>query len=149
VPIFVPGIFISNPEGPLRSGQTSRDRGLIFRRAIVKRTKILFRNSAMPSLEDSLASYIKAKLRDATEVRVEQLEQISGGASRQTYRFRLSYRESGFPHERRLVASESVLSTWFSLLYEIASGSIGATMIWCQAVSSPRNQSAFEDRART
>jgi aminoglycoside phosphotransferase (APT) family kinase protein len=57
----------------------------------------------MPSLEDSLASYIKAKLRDATEVRVDQLEQISGGASRQTYRFRLSYRESGSPRERRLI----------------------------------------------
>jgi aminoglycoside phosphotransferase (APT) family kinase protein len=57
----------------------------------------------MPSLEDSLASYIEAKLRDATEVRVDQLEQISGGASRQTYRFRLSYRESGFPRERRLI----------------------------------------------
>ena len=57
----------------------------------------------MPSLEDSLASYIKAKLRDATEVRVDQLEQISGGASRQTYRFRLSYRESGFSRERRLI----------------------------------------------
>jgi aminoglycoside phosphotransferase (APT) family kinase protein len=57
----------------------------------------------MPSLEESLASYIKAKLCDATEVRVDQLEQISGGASRQTYRFRLSYREIGFPRERRLI----------------------------------------------
>jgi aminoglycoside phosphotransferase (APT) family kinase protein len=69
----------------------------------------------MPSLEDSLASYIKAKLRDATEVRVDQLEQISGGASRQTYRFRLSYRESGFPRERRLILrrdpSDSLIDT--------------------------------------
>ena len=57
----------------------------------------------MPSLEDSLASYIRTKLPHAAEVTVDQLEQISGGASRQTYRFHLSYRESGSPRERRLI----------------------------------------------
>ncbi len=57
----------------------------------------------MPSLEQSLASYIKLKLPDSAELRVDQLEQISGGASRQTYRFRLSYREHGAARERRLI----------------------------------------------
>jgi aminoglycoside phosphotransferase (APT) family kinase protein len=57
----------------------------------------------MPSLEESLASYLKLKLPDAAEVRVDQLEQISGGASRQTYRFRLSYREHSVARERRLI----------------------------------------------
>jgi len=36
-------------------------------------------------------------------VAVDQLEQISGGASRQTYRFRLSYREEGVGRERHLI----------------------------------------------
>ncbi len=57
----------------------------------------------MPSLEESLVSYLKLKLPDAAEVRVDQLEQISGGASRQTYRFRLSYRERSVARERRLI----------------------------------------------
>ena len=57
----------------------------------------------MPSLEESLVSYLGLKLPDADAIRVDQLERISGGASRQTYRFRLSYRENGASHERRLI----------------------------------------------
>ena len=55
------------------------------------------------SLEGQLADYIKIKLRDAADVQVDQLEQISGGASRQTYRFRLSYRDKETARERRLI----------------------------------------------
>jgi len=47
----------------------------------------------MALLEDALARYLQLKMPDARQVRVDQLEQISGGASRQTYRFRVSYRE--------------------------------------------------------
>jgi aminoglycoside phosphotransferase (APT) family kinase protein len=57
----------------------------------------------MPSLEDALAQYIQQKMPDAGQVRVDQLEQISGGASRQTYRFRASYREGAQERERRLI----------------------------------------------
>lgn len=57
----------------------------------------------MASLEDSLAAYVGFKLPDARAVRVDQLEQISGGASRQTYRFRLSYTEHGQDRKRRLI----------------------------------------------
>jgi hypothetical protein len=44
----------------------------------------------MPSLEESLAQYIQLKMPTVGPVRVDQLEQISGGASRQTYRFRIA-----------------------------------------------------------
>jgi aminoglycoside phosphotransferase (APT) family kinase protein len=57
----------------------------------------------MPSLEVALAEYIKLKMPAAGQVSVDQLEQISGGASRQTYRFRVSYREDGRERERRLI----------------------------------------------
>src|SRR6266404_3155482 len=57
----------------------------------------------MGALEESLARYIQLKIPGAAEVRVDELAQISGGASRQTYRFRLSYRERDQTHERRLI----------------------------------------------
>src|SRR5258707_6564080 len=57
----------------------------------------------MAVLEESLADYIRLKMPAAAEVRVDQLAQISGGASRQTYRFRLSYRERDEMRERRLI----------------------------------------------
>src|SRR5258707_2135493 len=57
----------------------------------------------MADLEASLAEYIQMKMPAAAEIRVDQLAQISGGASRQTYRFRLSYSERGKACERRLI----------------------------------------------
>ena len=57
----------------------------------------------MASLEERLADYIRLKMPQAREVRVDQLEQISGGASRQTYRFRLSHIEDGQARERALI----------------------------------------------
>jgi aminoglycoside phosphotransferase (APT) family kinase protein len=57
----------------------------------------------MASLEAALAAYIRLKIPEASEVQVDQLEQISGGASRQTYRFRASYVLADQLHERRLI----------------------------------------------
>ncbi len=57
----------------------------------------------MASLEAALATYIQSKIPDAGGVRVDRLEQISGGASRQTYRFRLSYLHEGAARERSLI----------------------------------------------
>ncbi|MGH7780086.1 MAG: phosphotransferase family protein [Candidatus Binataceae bacterium] len=56
-----------------------------------------------PSLETGLAEFIQSKMSDAGRLRVDQVEQISGGASRQTYRFRVSYLENGQERERRLI----------------------------------------------
>ena len=54
-------------------------------------------------LELRLARYIEGRLPGVSEVAVTALERISGGASRETYRFRLSYREGGEARERRLI----------------------------------------------
>jgi aminoglycoside phosphotransferase (APT) family kinase protein len=40
---------------------------------------------------------------DATDIAVTALERISGGASRETYRFRLGYAQGGHAHDRRLI----------------------------------------------
>jgi aminoglycoside phosphotransferase (APT) family kinase protein len=57
----------------------------------------------MPSLEDRLAAYIAHRLPDAGDVRVEGLERIFGGASRETHRFRLAYRDGAGEVSRRLI----------------------------------------------
>jgi aminoglycoside phosphotransferase (APT) family kinase protein len=54
-------------------------------------------------LEPGLARYIQGRLPDASEIEVSGLERISGGASRETYRFRLRYRQAGQPHARKLI----------------------------------------------
>jgi aminoglycoside phosphotransferase (APT) family kinase protein len=54
-------------------------------------------------LEKPLADYIATRLPEAADIAVDQLERISGGASRETYRFRLAWREGGQMRERRLI----------------------------------------------
>jgi aminoglycoside phosphotransferase (APT) family kinase protein len=61
----------------------------------------------MPRVSDlasRFADYARRQLPDARELRVEDLERIFGGASRETYRLRLCHRDaSGREHERRLI----------------------------------------------
>ena len=54
-------------------------------------------------LEPRLEAYIADKLAHAQQVTVSGLERISGGASRETYRFHLAWVEDGAPRERRLI----------------------------------------------
>ncbi|MBS0331222.1 MAG: phosphotransferase, partial [Proteobacteria bacterium] len=54
-------------------------------------------------LAPRIAAYAAARMPTATEVAVTGVERISGGASRETYRFRLSWREGGQARERRLI----------------------------------------------
>ena len=54
-------------------------------------------------LEPRLAAYIATRLPEATDIAVDRLERISGGASRETYRFRLGWREAGEARERQLI----------------------------------------------
>jgi aminoglycoside phosphotransferase (APT) family kinase protein len=58
---------------------------------------------AMQELESRTAAYLEHRLPGAEEVRVDQMQRIHGGASRQTYRLRLTYTEGGRSVERRLV----------------------------------------------
>jgi aminoglycoside phosphotransferase (APT) family kinase protein len=55
------------------------------------------------ALESRLAAYIAAHMPDAQDVKVEDLARISGGASRETYRFRLTWAEGGWARERKLI----------------------------------------------
>jgi aminoglycoside phosphotransferase (APT) family kinase protein len=57
----------------------------------------------MATLEERLARYIETKLAAADGVRVENLTRIFGGASRETYRFVLHWREGGEARSRRLI----------------------------------------------
>lgn len=54
-------------------------------------------------LEPRLAAYIASRMSDATDVAVRDLTRISGGASRETYRFVLDWREGGEARSRRLI----------------------------------------------
>ena len=54
-------------------------------------------------LEPRLAAYITSQLPLASDVMVEGLERIFGGASRETYRFRLSYAQGGRNQTRKLI----------------------------------------------
>ena len=55
------------------------------------------------SLEPRLAAYIATRMPGASEVVVSSLERISGGASRETYRFLLLWTEGAKPRQRRLI----------------------------------------------
>ncbi|MGI9592321.1 MAG: phosphotransferase family protein, partial [Myxococcota bacterium] len=57
----------------------------------------------MEPLEQRLAAYIANQLEDAEMVRVEELDRIFGGASRETYRFVLRWTEGGQERQRRLI----------------------------------------------
>ncbi len=54
-------------------------------------------------LEPRLAAYIATRMPDAADIAVDRLERISGGASRETYRFRLAWREGGEARQRQLI----------------------------------------------
>jgi len=55
------------------------------------------------SLEPRIAAYVAAQMPQATAVAVDSLARISGGASRETYRFRLTWTEGGAPRERKMI----------------------------------------------
>lgn len=56
------------------------------------------------ALEPRLAAYIAGRMPGAAEVVVDSLSRISGGASRETYRFRLTWRDGeGAARQRKLI----------------------------------------------
>ena len=54
-------------------------------------------------LSARFADYARQRMPGARDVRVEDLERIFGGASRETYRLRLCYRDGDAERERRLI----------------------------------------------
>ena len=55
------------------------------------------------ALESRVAAYVATRMPDVSDITVDALERISGGASRETYRFRLAFREGGVVREQRLI----------------------------------------------
>ena len=55
------------------------------------------------ALEPRLAAYIATRMPDVSDIAVEDLSRISGGASRETYRFRLIWTQDGARRERKLI----------------------------------------------
>jgi aminoglycoside phosphotransferase (APT) family kinase protein len=55
------------------------------------------------SIETGLARFVAARLPDVSNVLVDEVDRIHGGASRQTYRLRLQYDQDGRAIERRLI----------------------------------------------
>ncbi len=54
-------------------------------------------------LEPRLAAYIATRIPHASDIAVSGLERISGGASRETYRFMLSWIDAARPRHRKLI----------------------------------------------
>jgi aminoglycoside phosphotransferase (APT) family kinase protein len=54
-------------------------------------------------LEPRIAAYVAGRMPHAAGVAVDSLARISGGASRETYRFRLSWTEGGQARERKMI----------------------------------------------
>jgi aminoglycoside phosphotransferase (APT) family kinase protein len=54
-------------------------------------------------LAPRIAAYVAAQMPEALDLAVADVERISGGASRETYRFRLTWREGSAQRERRLI----------------------------------------------
>ncbi|THD58560.1 phosphotransferase family protein [Phenylobacterium sp.] len=54
-------------------------------------------------LAPRIAAYVAARMPGTQGLTVADVEKIPGGASRETYRFRLTWREGGRDHERRLI----------------------------------------------
>ncbi len=57
----------------------------------------------MASLEEKLVAFVESRLPKAVGVHIDGLERIFGGASRETFRFVLTYREDGEAVSRRLI----------------------------------------------
>jgi len=54
-------------------------------------------------LAPRVAAYLASKMPHAADIAVDAMERISGGASRETYRFRARWSDDGGPHERRMI----------------------------------------------
>jgi aminoglycoside phosphotransferase (APT) family kinase protein len=103
-------------------------------------------------LEPPLAAYIAAQLPQATDLQVSGLERISGGASRETYRFRLAWREGEQAHERKLILRRdppaSLIDTERRVEFEAYRAFAGSAvpvprMLWLEEGSEPLGHPFF------
>jgi aminoglycoside phosphotransferase (APT) family kinase protein len=103
-------------------------------------------------LEPRLASYIAGRMPRASGVEVSALERISGGASRETYRFRLTYAEAGQDHARQLILRRdppaSLIDTERRVEFEAYRAFAGSSvpvpaMLWLEEADGPLDHPFF------
>lgn len=103
-------------------------------------------------LEPRVAAYLAEKMPGAAELVVDSMERISGGASRETYRFRLSWREQGAPREQRLILRRdppaSLIETErrveFAAYRAFAGSAVPVpTMLWLEEAAGPLDAPFF------
>ena len=103
-------------------------------------------------LEPRLATYIATRMADAADIAVDSLERISGGASRETYRFRLSWRAGGEARERKLILRRdppaSLIDTERRVEFEAYRAFLGSAvpvpeMLWLEEASEALDHPFF------
>jgi aminoglycoside phosphotransferase (APT) family kinase protein len=103
-------------------------------------------------LEPRLASYIAGRMPQASGVAVSGLERISGGASRETYRFRLTYDDGGQAQARQLILRRdppaSLIDTERRVEFEAYRAFHGSAvpvprMLWLEEADGPLDHPFF------
>jgi len=103
-------------------------------------------------LEPRLAAYIAGRMPDARDIAVTDLERISGGASRETYRFKLAWTEGGQRRERKLILRRdppaSLIDTERRVEFEAYRAFRGSAvpapeMLWLEETSGPLDHPFF------
>src|SRR4249919_2663418 len=76
---------------------------------------------ALIELRGAVERYLKSRWPHLDDFKVEDIQQIPGGASRETYRLKTTFREAGRPERRGLIfrrdPSSSLIDTSRSLEY--------------------------------
>lgn len=103
-------------------------------------------------LEPRIAAYIAAQMPDATDVAVRDLSRISGGASRETYRFVGSWTQGGRACERKLILRRdppaSLIDTERRIEFEAYRAFHGTSvpapeMLWLEEADGPLDHPFF------
>ena len=103
-------------------------------------------------LAPRVAAYLASKMPGAADVCVEAMERISGGASRETYRFRARWTEDGKPRERRMILRRdppaSLIQTERRMEFEAYRAFFGSAvpvpeMLWLEEDAAPLDHPFF------
>ena len=103
-------------------------------------------------LEPRVAAYIAGQMPGARDVAVSELSRISGGASRETYRFKLTWREDGETKTRRLILRRdppaSLIDTERRIEFEAYRAFAGSKvpvpeMLWLEEGNGPLDHPFF------
>jgi len=103
-------------------------------------------------LEARIEDYLAGRMPHASDLRVSGLARISGGASRETYRFRLSWHESGALQSRALILRRdppaSLIDTERRIEFEAYRAFFGSTvpvpeMLWLEESSGALDHPFF------